>query len=178
MTAVLDLRRWVVLRAFGAIRMLRWVQAALEDVEGAVERQQYGTAAVQARFVVLGCLSIRGLATEAEPEFDVDSVSFDFFAGVPDGEVAPALGLANEGLHLDETRATAWLERLQAYTAETEALLGYPEPLPILRSPAGAFGLIGLARTWTPLLDELGLPSTLPREWTPASRSADGATRG
>jgi hypothetical protein len=167
-TVLPDLRRWVAFRAFGAVRILRWIQAALEDVEGAIQQGQYGAAGVQARFFVLGCLSVRGLARGGEVDFDIDSVSFDFFAELTPDEVAAGLALANEAVDVDAESAGLWLERLQAYGAETEALLGYLEPLPVLRTPEGTFGLIGLARSWTPLLDELDLPQVLPREWTPA----------
>ena len=167
-TAVGDLRRRVVFRSYGAVRMLRWVQAALEDVEGAIGAGQYGPAAVQARFFALGCLSVRSLASEGELDFDVDSVSFDCLAGVPDDEIRAALALAGEAIDLDDPDdAEAWLERLRAYAAETEALLGYDAPLPVLRTPAGAFGLIGIAREWVGVLDELGLPPPLPLEWIP-----------
>jgi hypothetical protein len=168
MMVVGDLRRRVAFRAYGSVRMLRWVQAALEDIEGAIGKEQYGAAAVQARFFVLGCLSVRSLARDGEIEFDVDSVSFDFLSGVPADEIQVALSLAEKALDLDDAADAAdWLGRLRMYAADTEALLGYDRPLPVLRTPEGAFGLIGIARDWVGVLDELGLPSPLPVEWIP-----------
>ena len=163
MTAFPELRRHVAHRAYGALRMLDWVQATLEDVEGAVAGGQYGVAAFQARTVILQCLSIRSL--EREGEIDWDGAAFDHFAGLDDDEVAAALSLAREAVDLDGRGADEWLLRLREYVSATEAGLGYDEPLPILRSPQGPFAILGLARRWSDALDELGLPPLLPPKW-------------
>jgi hypothetical protein len=147
------------------MRMLEWVQATIEDVEGAIADRQYGVAAFQARVAVLQCLSVRSLAREGELEYDVASPSFDGFAGLPADEVEGALSIAVAAVDLDDERAGPWLERLKAFEAETERLLGYAEPLPALRSPQGPFALMSLARRWTATLDELGLPPLLKPEW-------------
>jgi hypothetical protein len=167
MTPVPDLLRWVALQAYGALRFMTSVQGSLEDIEGAIDGGQYGMLAFQARHVVLVCLSIRSLAREGEIDFDEMSVAFDYFAGLPGEEIAAALELSNEAVGLDERKARDWLTRVRSYVAETERLLGHGSPLPILRSPEGAFAVIGLARKWTPLLDELGLPPLLPSDWVP-----------
>jgi hypothetical protein len=174
-TLVPDVRRRIVFLTHGAIRFLDRVHDGLQDIAGAIDRQQYLVAAAQARYVALLCLSIRGLASEGEVDMDGWSASFDFFAGVPQDEVAAALTLANDALHLDERTAPEWLERLQRYAAETEGLLGFDAPLPGLRSPAGVLAFIGIVRRWTPLLDELGLPAVLPPQWSmrPAAESPD-----
>ena len=163
MTAFPDLRRHVAYRAYGALRLLDWVQATLEDVEGAVAGGQYGVAAFQARTVILQCLSIRSLAREGE--IDWDGAAFDHFAGLDEEDVETALSLAREAVDLDERGADDWLERLRAYVVATEAGLGYEAPLPILRSPQGPFAILGLARRWSDALDELGLPPLLPPKW-------------
>jgi hypothetical protein len=171
MSAIPDVRRHVALRAYGAVRMLDWVQAAVEDVEGAIADGQYGVAAFQARWAVLQCLSIRSLARGGEIESDAASLSFDFFAGLTPDEIAEGLSLAARAVDLDDGDADAWLEQLQSYVSETENVLGYATPLPVLRSKRGPFGLVALARAWMPVLDELGLPSLLlPPEWL----SSDG----
>jgi hypothetical protein len=162
-TAFPDLRRHVAYRAHGALRLLDWVQATLEDVEGAVAGGQYGVAAFQARTLILQCLSIRSLARAGE--IDWDGAAFDHFAGLEDDEVARALALAREAVDLDEAGADEWLRRLREYVAATEAGLGYDAPLPILRSPQGPFAILGLARRWSDALDELGLPPLLPPKW-------------
>ena len=166
-THVADVRRRVAFRAHGALRFLDEVQGGLEDIEGAISEGQHGVAAFQARYVTLVCLSIRSLASEGEIDFDEELVSFDYFAGLPKSEVAAALALANEAIELDESNAANWLERFRRYVADTEGLLGYEAPLPILRSPDGPFGLIRLTRRWTTLLDEFGLPPLLPPSWIP-----------
>ncbi|MGA7732801.1 MAG: hypothetical protein WCD37_16210 [Chloroflexia bacterium] len=174
MSHISDVRRRVALRAYGTIRYLNSVQAGLEDVEGALGAGQYMVAAYQARYVVLGCLSIRSLAREGEIDFDEDSsVSFDYLAGLAPTEIAQALSLANEALEVNEHTAAEWLGRFRGYVGETEGILGYDHVLPVLRSPEGAFGMLSLTRRWLPLLAELGLPALLPSNWGPL----DGAER-
>ncbi len=162
--------RAAALGAYGALRFLRRVQAGLADIEGALAHGQYGVAAYMARTVALLCLSIRSLAHGADIDLDEESVSFDYFDRVPADEVAAAMELANGALAINDPTATAWLDAFRAYVADTERLLGYDSPLPLLRSPEGAFGLIGLARRWTPILDALDLPSVLPSRWVMASK--------
>lgn len=173
MIQISDVRRRVVFRAFGALRLLNRVQAAIEDIEGAIDQGQYGVVAYQGRFVVLACLSIRSLAIDGELDFDESSVSFDFFSGLADDEIAAATLLANEGLDLTPHTAARWVDRLRAYVAQTERLLGYDTALPVLRSPEGAFGLIGLIRRWSRVLEELGLPPLLLTKWIPPGSSVD-----
>src|SRR6266571_2539290 len=145
-TPVPGVLRWVALQAYGALRFMTSVQGALEDIEGAIDGGQYGMLAFQARHVMLVCLSIRSLAKEGEIDFDEMSVNFDYFAGLTGEEIGAALALSNEAVGLDEGKAWEWLNRVRRYVAETERLLGYGSPLPILRSPEGAFAVIGLAR--------------------------------
>jgi hypothetical protein len=162
-TAFPEVRRHVAFRAYGAVRVVNWVQAALGDIEGAVASGQYGVAASQSRTLVLQCLSVTSLAQAGE--IDWDGAAFDFFAGLPEEHVAAALSLATEAVDLDEDRATDWLRRLQQYVAATEAELGYDAPLPILRSPHGPFGIVSLVRQWSAAIEELGLPPLLPPKW-------------
>lgn len=168
MSQVPDVRRRVAFRAHGAVRLLNSVQASLDDVEGAIDAGQYGVAAYQARHLVLECLSIRSLASEGEVDFADESPSFDPFAGLAQTEISSALALATEAVDVDAETAGGWLERLRELVAETERALDYDTPLPLLRSPDGAFGLIALTRRWAGVLEELGLPPLLPLEWIPA----------
>jgi hypothetical protein len=171
-TNVGDPRRRIAFRAFGALRFLNQVQGGVEDIQGALAQSQYGVVAFQARKVILCCLSIRSLAREGEIDNDDDAVSFDFFAGLTAAEVAAALALANEAIDADGLTATEWLDRFQAYVTETERLLDYDGPLPVLRSPDGAFGLISLNRRWSSFLNELDLPPfLLPRWGSPTTTS-------
>jgi hypothetical protein len=166
--AVSEIRRRIAFRAHGALRFLKRVQGGLEDIDGALDKLQLDVAAYGARQIVVVCLSIRSLACEGEVEFDEDSVSFDFFAGLPAEEIGRAIRLANEVLDLQKLDKKDWSDRLRAYVAETERLLAYDSPLPLLRSPEGAFGLLRLTRRWSPVLDEFGLPPLLPSSWVPA----------
>jgi hypothetical protein len=162
-----DLRRHVAFRAHGAVRVMNWVQAALGDIEGAVAARQPGVVASQARSLVLQCLSVRSLARSGE--VDWDGAAFDFFAGLSSDEVRAGLSLAVEAVDLEADRADEWLARLRSYAAETERLLGYDEPLATLRSRRGPFGIVKLAREWSSLLGELGLPAHLPPKWVKGS---------
>jgi hypothetical protein len=162
-TAFIDLRRHVAFRAYGAIRVLNWVQAALGDIEGAVAAGQYGVVAHQARALVLQCLAVSSLAHGGE--LDWDGAAFDYFTGLPEERVAAALSLAVEAVDLDDRRVPDWLERVRAFAAATEAELGYDAPLPILRSRYGPFGIVGVARRWSAVLEELDLPQLLPPKW-------------
>lgn len=171
-----DTMRAAALGAYGTLRFLRRVQGGLEDVEGAIGHGQYGAAAYMARSVALLCLSIRSLAHGGDIDLDEESVAFDCFARVPPEEVAAALTLANEALDISPANASAWLDRFRAYVDDTERVLGHDRPLPILRSPEGAFGLIGIARRWTPILDQLGLPSVLPSRWVTTKQTEAAGT--
>jgi hypothetical protein len=166
-----DLRPYVACRAHGAMRFLDRVQGGLDDIEGAVAAGQYEVAALQARAVVLASLSIQSLAHGGELAFDSDDVAFDFFGGVSPEDTAAALALANEATQLTERTAADWLDRFRAYTTDTERVLGYDNPLPVLRSPEGSFGLVGLMRRWSTLLEELGLPPLLRSDWIPPDAS-------
>ena len=166
------------LAAYGVMRFMRRVQGGMEDVEGAVAEGQYGAAASMARNVALLCLSIRSLAHGAPLDLDEESVCFDVFDRVPADETAQALLLAREALDIDDDGAAAWLERFAAFVAETEHLLGYGGPLPLLRSPEGAFAMIRVARRWSGVLAQLGWPPLLPERWAvPKAVAAGGGAQ-
>ncbi|GGV70693.1 hypothetical protein GCM10010294_28930 [Streptomyces griseoloalbus] len=160
--ALPDVRRLIGYRAHGAARLVLEGHAALEDVEGSLAAGQPETAVLMAHELIQISLSIRGLATAGELSWPQGQASFDPFAGVDPREVAEGEALAARGLdHGDE----AWLEELRAHLAETESRLGYPEPLPYVRSGAGMFKAVGLVRTWAAHLEKLGLPGVLPGDW-------------
>jgi hypothetical protein len=160
-----DLRRLLAFRAHGAARLLLGCRARLEDVEGAVAAGQRETAVLMAYELVQLSLSVRGLRTEGELTYGRDEVAFDPFAGVPDDEIRDGLRLAAEGGDVTDEDAEAWLERLRAHIAATEAQLGYTEPLPDVRSGSGMMKGFKLARTWEPLLRRASLPDLLPDAW-------------
>src|SRR5262249_942855 len=132
--------------AYGAMRFLRRIQGGVEDVEGAIGHGQWGAAAYMARQAILLCLSIRSLAHGGPIDLDEESISFDYFEQVPPEDIAAALDLAQEILEIRVEGTTDWLAQFHAYIAETERLLGYDSPLPLWRSPEGAFGMLGIAR--------------------------------
>ncbi|MGW3012888.1 hypothetical protein ACWC9R_29225 [Streptomyces sp. NPDC001219] len=167
-----DLRRLLVFRAHGAARLLLGCRARLEDIEGAVGAGQAEVAVLMAYELVQLSLSVRGLRTEGELTYGRDEAGFDPFAGVPADEAEAGLALAAEGRSVvtesggTDVSGEEWLERLRAHLRDTEALLGYPEPLPDVRSGSGLMKGFKLARTWEPLLRRVGLPDLLPDAWT------------
>jgi hypothetical protein len=169
MTEIPSMVRHVALRSYGALRFINAIQGSMEDIEGAIGQEQFGVVVFHARSVVLSCLWVRSLTLEGEIEFDADSVSFDFFAGLSPDVIARGLSIVNDSIQIETGTAAAWFDDLREYVKETEELLGYKAPLPLLRSPAGPLAFVGVARQWSPVLDELGLPTLLPPEWLPSN---------
>lgn len=166
-----DLRRLLAFRAHGAARLLLGCRARLEDIEGATGAGQTEVAVLMAYELVQLSLSVRGLRTEGELSYGRDEAAFDPFAGVPAEEAAAGLVLAAQGREAaagdgGDGRGEEWLERLRDHLRETEALLGYREPLPDVRSGTGLMKGFKLARTWQPHLERVGLPDLLPEAWT------------
>ncbi|MCX4825199.1 hypothetical protein OG883_36145 [Streptomyces sp. NBC_01142] len=161
-----DLRRLLAFRAHGAARLLLGCRARLEDIEGAVAAGQTEVAVLMAYDLMQFSLSVRGLRTEGELSYGRDEVGFDPFAGVPAEEVEAGLILAAEGREAVSESGEEWLDRLRGHLRDTEALLGYREPLPDVRSGSGLMKGFKLARTWQPLLQRVGLPDLLPDAWT------------
>ncbi|UQX03552.1 hypothetical protein [Streptomyces sp. RerS4] len=167
--AATDLRRLLAFRAHGAARLLLGCRARLEDVEGATLAGQSEVAVLMAYELVQLSLSVRGLRTRGELSYGRDEAAHDPFAGVPDAEIEAGLALVAEGREAangEDGRGDEWLGRLRAHLRETEALLGYREPLPDVRSAAGLMKGFKLARTWQPHLARVGLPDLLPDAWT------------
>lgn len=161
-----DLRRLLAFRAHGAARLLLSCRARLEDIEGAVAAGQTEVAVLMAYDLVESSLSVRGLRTEGGLSYGCDEVSFDPFAGVSAEDIAAGLLLASEGARAVGQCGEEWLERLRDHLRATEALLGYGEPLPDVRSASGLMKGFKLARTWQPHLLRAGLPDILPDAWT------------
>lgn len=173
-----DLRRHVAVRAFGGYRVLYALQALVEDVVGAVEAGQLDTAAYVGRGVVLEGLSIRSLAAGGGLASRFFDVTFDPFSGVDEDTVADAMALASDGFELAAAggpaeEAGAWAARIVEFARGCESVIGYREPLPVLRSPGGLFPALRLARDWPDVLDDLRLPPVLPREWTEPTGPAE-----
>ena len=166
-----DARRWVAFRSVGGARYLLQVQSALEDLDGAVAAEQHEVAVLAARSAILDCLSIRSLACGGELQQSDGAVSFDWLQDIPADEVTKGLGLIQEGLAATNRRAALrWATRVQAFATETERLMGYDEPLPVLRSPEGMYPAIRLARLWGGLAEEMRLPPLVPASWIGYSR--------
>ncbi|GAB3466682.1 hypothetical protein [Actinophytocola sediminis] len=161
-----DLRRLLTFRAHGAARLLLGCRSRMEDVEGAVAAEQTEVAVLMAYDLVQLSLSVRGLRTAGELAYANHEAAFDPFLGVPADEVAAGLALVAEGRDATGERGERWLDRLREHCADSEAQLGYAEPLPDVRSGSGLMKGFKLVRGWQPLLDRVGLPPVLPDAWT------------
>lgn len=164
--AVGDLRRHVAHVSNAAAALLIVAQEAYEDVEGGIRSEQWELVAAQTRHLMLVCLHARGLAVSAEPHFWDDTTANDPFAGVPDAEVEAALQLISDVRGLPGTDPAPFLRRVRAVLTAAEESVQLSERLPELRSPTGMYSAVRLVRGWTTLVEELGLPSILPGEWT------------
>lgn len=161
-----DLRRLLAFRAHGAARLLLVCRSRLEDVEGAAAAGQTEVAVLMAYDLVQLSLSIRGLRTEGEPMYALGEAAFDPFDGVRAEDAEAGMVLAAEGWEAVGEHGEEWLDRLRRHLRDTEALLGYREPLPDVRSGSGLMKGFKLTRTWQPALERVGLPSVLPEAWT------------
>jgi hypothetical protein len=161
-----DLRRHVAHVSNAAAALLIAAQEAYEDIEGGILSEQWELVAAQTRHLVLVCLHARGLAKDGEPHFWDETGSGDLFIGVPDADVEAALQLITDVRALPGTDPEPFLARVRAVHAAAEASFQLVEPLPELRSPTGLYSAVRLVRGWTPLVEELGLPSILPSDWT------------
>lgn len=168
-----DYRRRVAFLTQGVGRHLVFVQMALKDIDGALADGQIAVAALQARLVISECMAIRDVIRGGEIFWNHDSLTFDPFGRADPRELESVTRLlqstasvASEG---DAEQIALWRSEILGFARETEQLLGYPDGLPILRSPEGMFSALRLAQGIFEMLDELELPSPLPIEWVDAS---------
>lgn len=157
-----DFRRAAAHIAQGMGRLMIFVQACLEDVQGGMGAGQAELTVHQARTILLECLAIRGLARGGETTWAADELGFDHFSCVPTDVLAEARAIAKDGLI---SRDATWFARLGAFIGATEAELSLVEPLPVLRSPEGMYAALRMARPIFELVDELELPPILPAGW-------------
>ncbi|OKI09454.1 hypothetical protein A6A06_01755 [Streptomyces sp. CB02923] len=163
-----DLRRHVTHASHGALLMMVGAQSALDDIEGGVRAGQWQLVLAQTRTLVMICCQVHGLASGAEPYVAEDGAAIDPYTDTPakewDEAVRLLYGAAELAAHPD--RAPRWLDELHTWVDAAEASLGLDAPLPQLRSSGGMFAALRLVRGWNDLIEELALPSLLPREWT------------
>lgn len=165
--SVTDARRHVAHRSFGATRMVLMVQETVVAVRRAVEHEEYEVAVAIARRLLNECSSIRGSATAGELTWSTDEVAHDPYRGLTEAERAEVGELLAAGLALtSREEGAAWLARVVSYVDETEARLGYGEPLPEILSPQGLYPALGVARKITQVVDEFRLPPLpFPDSW-------------
>jgi len=163
-----DIRRWIAFRVHGTSRFLLSVQAAVEDVEGAIEAEQYDVAFYQARTTILKCLSIQSLLVGGDlvDSGEFEPLNFDPFFGLEREEIKAGLRLLSEWpLAVQEGLIDDWHQRFCTYVMQTEALLGFDSPLPTLRSPGGLQAILALWREWDTMMTSMELPSSVPLVW-------------
>lgn len=162
-----DLHRREALVSQAASRLLLWVQAAVEDVQGALEAGWPHYALHQARFVLMECLGIRGILRGGDIDWADDDVAAAPDATSTEGERRLVSALLDAGATdwRDAAATGAWFGQIQDFVRDTEVLIGLDEPLPVLRSPEGMFRAIRLVREESALIEQLGLPRVIPAEW-------------
>lgn len=160
----IDFHRKIALKAIAPMRLLVSVQHSIEDITGAIEEGQFSTAKYQARNVILECLSIKSIAYGGEifAAEEFDQLFFDPCTGLPELEISHGLILIDEILNESSDR---WLDKVLKYTRETEAFLGFPDGLPLLRSQNGMQTVLRIIKDWDRLAQEFGLPSAIPKAW-------------
>lgn len=159
MQEINDVRTWVGQRAAGVARLLLAAEGEIVDVEGAIAVGDHASAGERARSAVATALSVVSLCRGGEMDLDVYSVTFDYFAGVPDDMLERAHALWSSAFDLQGgADAEEWLRSLHEFIAEIEAVLELREPLPRIRSPEGMFEGLARGRDWIEAAAELGLP--------------------
>ncbi len=168
-----DFRRLAGFLLQGASRLVIYVQAGMEDIEGAIADAQYDVALLQTRRVLLECLAIRSAADGGRLTWSRDDLSFDYATGTDQDSAREADELLAEMIRAAaasagdrEAAMSRALGRLEAYVAATEGLLELREGLPLLRSAEGFFAGIRAARDMSVIQETFGLPQFLPGDWT------------
>jgi len=168
MAKVVDPRRWVNFHARGLAGILIHLQAAVEDVEGALAAGQLHEAACCLRLALLYYLSILGLnkgACSIDLSSEFDYINFDPISDVDPVIVREVLSVAHSALRAaTHDQRLAIVSDLKEKVRELEQMLSVQDPK-LLRSPEGPMLLVRFVRDWERLLAALGLPSALPGGW-------------
>ncbi|MFC0039940.1 hypothetical protein [Actinomadura rayongensis] len=164
-----DIRRRTAATTQTAARIMVTVQALLQDVDGAIDAGQWEVAGHAGRAVVLECCALRGTGRGGEPSWPVGGVAFDPFARLDPAERAEAADLLDRAGRLgDAAGAAAWRDRLAALVDGVTAGNGIAGDLPELRSPAGMFAALRLARDGFDVVAAMHLAPVFPESWTTA----------
>lgn len=163
-----DFRRHEGFLSQGLARMVLTCQSAFEDVEGALAAGWMEAAAFQARTLILNCLAVLGMREGAGLNQWIDDVGYDRVGFAPPDMRDRARDLLEEGwtLAANPERASAWLADLRSFFEDTESAFDLGERLPVLRSPEGMFAAIRVLQAEQPVIEQLGLPQVIPRDWT------------
>jgi len=166
-------RRRIMHASRGFMTLFYYVQAGLQDIKGAWRAEQFGTAAWVARETILETAAVNSIAVIGEPIWSLHAVTFNPFKGLSENErdhllalIASAAELARAEIPFEDPAVRAWWRSVVDYVVETEERLGFDQPLPDLRSPDGMYRAMSMGRGAFEALEELGLPSILPDDWT------------
>lgn len=181
MEPIEDIGRWALMRSHGSFRILYGVQALVEDIEGAIDAQQWDLAVYQARELVFVCTSIHSLKQGGEPLLwpgEYDRFHFNPFYGLEnDAHIEEAFLLVTRGWQaFDQGDASIWLKQLKNLVKEAEAALELGFSLPVLRSPEGLSIALRVFGAIDDFATQLGLPSVVPEEWVKKlEKNTDGS---
>lgn len=177
-------RRWAAFHCFGVYNLLMFVQAAYEDMVGALETGHLELVRHSARDIALLCLRIGSLRRDGLPPGEYDPFGNPFydpfgnpFAGLDTEEIASTLRGANRVVEAAD--AAAMREALPEMEARIEELvrgLGFTVAPASIRTATGLFPALKLTREMLPVNKAAHLPLVFPRSW--AGPSASGRQAG
>lgn len=171
-----DVRRHVAFVTQGLTRILVSLQALLQDVDGALADGQYRVAAHAGRSFVIECLAVQGIASGGELLWAPEAVTYDPFASASPEQRRTAVDLLDRGGRLsDPEEGARWRDELATMLSDLQTGLGLGPDVPELRSPAGMFAGLRLARGAFELVDRFQLAPILPTSWTEAVTPAKPA---
>jgi hypothetical protein len=168
MVRQLDPRRWIAFKATGISRLLFLIEPGVEDVEGAFADGQIEVAAARLKNTVLNCLSVWSVRDggQVAEGTEFDRANWDPIHGLDQDLVRDALRLVDDALAATEAAAQRdVIDRLLAMQQRVKDSLGLTDQRQV-RSPDGAMLVVRFIREWDRHLVAMGLPSTLPGDWT------------
>ncbi|MDJ0642620.1 MAG: hypothetical protein QNJ15_07370 [Erythrobacter sp.] len=171
-----DVATYVASRTHGTSRMIILSHGSLEDLEGAVDAKDPLLLRTIGWDLALQCAAIRSslrsgkLFTTTSP-FEV---GFDPFEGLDKEEIAELQSIMDGLGELEDAEGIPGIAaRVTAFAQGTEDLLGWDEPLPVVRNPDGMFPALKMMREFEQIVSRYDLPQLLPESWTQPAHLSD-----
>lgn len=166
-TEPLAVRRELAERSHTLVRVVTYIDALRDDLVGAIDEEQFGTALVVAHKLAGEVCGTASIPCGGALQWTREDVTNDPYVRAPAGIVESArtlVGLActlrNGGSRRAEVLAAA-----DELIADLERVLELPHPRPKTREPDGMFALMSLGRGVLEATDAWNLPDPLPIAW-------------